>query len=104
MNRVRGMFLVLGLAAWSACGDRLHLTDSYARSFRQTFGRQVANPAAQSRAPRGLDAQEAAAVVAAYRSQLAPRATRYEDQQPMLLIAPQPAPGNLPPPSVQPGR
>jgi hypothetical protein len=67
---MRILFAILALAG---CGTRAHLTESHARAYREAFSRQAANPSAQPRTPRGLDAQEAAAVVAGYRTQIAPK-------------------------------
>jgi type IV pilus biogenesis protein CpaD/CtpE len=64
------MKLLFFLVAVAGCASRAHLTESHARATREIFARQVANPSAQPRTPKGLDAQEAAAVVAAYRTQL----------------------------------
>jgi hypothetical protein len=97
---MRSSILILALLA-AGCGSRLHLTTSHGRAHREAFGRQVANPAGQSSPPRGLDAQEAAAIVSGYRGQLAPRGGR-SDEQPMLLVAPQPAGSLMPAPSVPP--
>jgi hypothetical protein len=104
MSKPRALFLWVGLGLTAGCAQRLHLTESYAHSYREAFARQVANPSAHAAAAQGLDAQEAAAVVSSYRAQLAPRAP--EDHG-MLLLAPQAQAGGaslMPAPSVPPGR
>jgi hypothetical protein len=103
MTSKRALSLGIGLAL-CGCASRVHLTESYARSYREAFGRQAVNPAAHGAAAQGLDAQEASAVVSSYRAQLAPRAP--EDHG-MLLLAPQGQAGGaslMPAPSVPPGR
>jgi hypothetical protein len=84
------MRLLILLLAAAGCAPRAHLTESHARAYREAFARQVANPSAQPQTPKGLDAQEAAAVVAAYRTQLTPKGTAAPTDQ--LLVAPAPAP------------
>jgi hypothetical protein len=79
--------LILALAI-TGCASRAHLTASHARAYRDAFARQVANPTAEPRTPRGLDAQEAAAVVAAYRTQLTPKGAAPATDQ--LLVTPAP--------------
>jgi hypothetical protein len=106
MTAARALFFIAALAMAAGCGSRVHLTESYARSYRLAFARQVVNPTADRPAAPGLDSQEAAAVVAGYRAQLAPRGSRAEDQT-MLLLAPQAAGaagGLMPAPSVPSGR
>jgi hypothetical protein len=86
---MKPLILVLALGG---CASRAHLTESHARAYHETFARQVANPSAEPRTPKGLDAQEAAAVVAGYRTQLAPKGTPAPTDQ--LLVTPAAAQGH----------
>jgi hypothetical protein len=100
---VRLALVVAGATATLGCGSRLHMAENYARATRTVFARQVVNPggAAKSPAVKGLDAQEAGAVVETYRKQLAPKDTESADR-PMLILAPRSSSSGayMPPPSV----
>jgi type IV pilus biogenesis protein CpaD/CtpE len=105
MIELRRLSLVIIVLGGAGCGGRMHLTESYGRSYREAFAHQVAHPQAQARAPEGLDAQESSIVVATYRAQLAPKEARTEQQEQMLFVAPAQASGAyVPPPSVPQGR
>ena len=93
MKRLAVMVL---MASALGCGSRLHMADTYGRASRAAFTRQVANPNGASRSPalRGLDAQEASAVVDNYRKQLGRESSSAE--HPMVILAPQPAGGYIP--------
>jgi hypothetical protein len=80
------MRILIAMLALAGCGTRAHLTESHARAYREAFSRQAANPNARARTPRGLDAQEAAAVVAAYRTQIAPKGSATAPDP--ILVAP----------------
>jgi hypothetical protein len=75
----------------SACGHQ-HLWDARGRSYHSEFALQRApHPAGakHAEAVRGLDSQEAAIIAASYRRSLVPKDTKVQEQ-PVLLIAPQP--------------
>jgi type IV pilus biogenesis protein CpaD/CtpE len=84
---------LLGLAcvAGAGCFSRAHMSEHYGRAYKDAFARQVANPGsgASAKAPKGLDAIEAGAVVDNYRAQLAPHGGGGNEQQQMILLSPQ---------------
>ena len=73
------------------CSTRVHMNDNFGRSYRQAFDRQTVNPGAGStaKAPKGLDALEAGAVVDTYRKQLSPQGGGAPSDQGMILLSPQ---------------
>ena len=108
------MLALLAALSLAAC-DRAHLTASHGRANHEAFSRQVANPTAATkpaagsdRNVQGLDSQEAAIVAKTYRKNLAPRDDETTARNQMLYYAPRAAQqdrgGELPPPSVPPGR
>ena len=80
----------LGLVclAGAGCFSRLHMSDTYGRSYKQAFARQAVNGgAASAKTPKGLDALEAGIVVETYRAQLAPKAAESSNES-MILLSP----------------
>lgn len=81
-----GLLAALALA----CGPRAVITASHGKAYRAAFDQQRL-PEAQRRAapPPGLDSQEAAIIADSYRSSLAPKGSRADEQAPVILLTPQ---------------
>lgn len=88
--------MVAALAA--ACSGPRHMSRAHGVAYRAHFERQAANPAAQERAEKGLDSEEAGIVANSYRRSLAPKGTRETAQPEVLLVAPPPSGGARPTP------
>jgi hypothetical protein len=90
---VLGVFGGFAALAAAGCSGPRHMSRAHGVAYSEHFDRQVANPAAQERAEKGLDSEEAAIVANAYRRSLAPKGTRENAQPEVLLVAPPPAGG-----------
>jgi type IV pilus biogenesis protein CpaD/CtpE len=88
MKKSALLLLVLPLCI-AGCASRNHLTSGHGRSYHEALARQAANPEAgnQSVASKGLDPEEAAVIAQGYRTSLAPKGEKVE-QEPILLVAP----------------
>jgi hypothetical protein len=100
-SRIKALAAIIA-AALASCSSRATITETHGRSFRAAFDRQVANRAAKSKPPAGLDSQEAAIVAESYRGSLAPKG-REVQEEPILVVTPQkqqrppPLPPSVPP-------
>jgi hypothetical protein len=86
MTRVLWMAVLLAIAG---CGGRKqHLDKHFAQSTVQAFAVQrLERSGAPAAAVTGLDSQEAAIISDAYRSRLAPKGVKVEEE-PIILVAP----------------
>ena len=99
MRTITAALLSLVVATASGCSWRQqHLTRNYGQSYATAFAAQrvSAEKAAPAQAVTGLDSQEAAIICDTYRASLAPKGVA-APEQPLLMIAPQKAPGKLAP-------
>lgn len=88
------LMIICGLILAAGCADRNHLTASYGQSYRAALARQAANPEAGQAGPaKGLDSQEAAVIANSYRTQLAQKGEKPQ-QETLLMVAPPTRPAN----------
>jgi hypothetical protein len=93
------------LLACFAC-DRTHMSASYGQSLRRALAAQVIDPRAGSRpvTDRGLDPEEASAVLEGYRKSLTSSGDTQSSLRTPVLVLPQAQPGLAPaPPPLPPG-